>query len=91
MDLASGRVATALDAYQGAERLHVADTRAAARAALLDHHRADHTASPSGSQLVLSYRNDEVRQLDVEIRGAPRDPAGAAAPNSVTARPLGGP
>jgi AAA domain len=70
MDLASGRVARALDAYQGAGRLHVADTRAAARTALLDHHRADRAASTGGSQLVLSYRNDEVRQLNAEIRGA---------------------
>jgi Ti-type conjugative transfer relaxase TraA len=78
-DLAGGRVSTALDAYQQAGRLHLADTRAAARAALLDQHRADRAAAPDGSQLVLAYRNDDVRQLNADLRAA-RQAAGELGP-----------
>jgi len=78
-DLAGGRVAPALDAYQQAGRLHVADTRAAARAELVGQHRADHAAAPERSQLVLSYRNEEVRQLNADIR-ALRQGAGELGP-----------
>jgi Ti-type conjugative transfer relaxase TraA len=78
-DLAGGRVAPALDAYQQAGRLHVADTRDAARAELVGQHRADHAAAPERSQLVLSYRNEEVRQLNADIR-AVRQAAGELGP-----------
>src|SRR6202166_518256 len=45
--LAGGRVAPALDAYQQAGRLHVADTRDAARAELLEQYAADRAADPA--------------------------------------------
>jgi Ti-type conjugative transfer relaxase TraA len=78
-DLAGGRVAPALDAYQQAGRLHVADTRDAARAELVGQHRADAAAAPERGQLVLAYRNDEVRRLNADIR-AGRQAAGELGP-----------
>ena len=66
--LAGGRVAPALDAYQQAGRLHVADTRDAARAELLKQYAADRAADPASGQLVLAYRNDDVARLNTGIR-----------------------
>ncbi len=51
-DLAGGRVAPALDAYQQAGRLQVADTRDAARADLLARYAADRAADPGHGQLM---------------------------------------
>jgi AAA domain len=73
--LAGGRVATALDAYQQAGRLHVADTRDAARAQLLAQHAVDRAADPGRGQLILAYRNDDVARLNAGIR-AQRQAAG---------------
>ena len=67
-DLAGGRVAPALDAYQQAGRLHVADTRDSARADLLARYAADRAADPGRGQLVLAYRNDDVARLNTGIR-----------------------
>jgi hypothetical protein len=67
-NLAGGRVAPALDAYQQAGRLHVADTRDAARAELLKQYSADRAADPACGQLVLAYRNDDVARLNTGIR-----------------------
>ena len=67
-NLAGGRVAAALDAYQQAGRLHLADTRAAARTELLAQVAADRTADPGSPQLVLAYRNDDVQRLNAGIR-----------------------
>ena len=69
-NLAAGRVAPALDAYQQAGRLHVSETRDEARAELLKQHTADRGVTPDRGQLVLAYRNADVRQLNAEIRGA---------------------
>jgi hypothetical protein len=77
--LAGGRVSTALDAYHAAGRLHVADSRDAARAELLGQYVADRRAAPEREQLVLAYRNDDVRQLNAAIRGE-RQAAGELAP-----------
>jgi len=67
-DLAGGRVAPALDAYQQAGRLHIADTRDAARAELLTQYAVDRAAEPGRGQLVLAYRNDDVARLNTGIR-----------------------
>ena len=56
----ASRVATALDAYHDAGRLHVADSR--------DEYVADRRAAPEREQLVLAYRNDDLRQLNAAIR-----------------------
>ena len=69
-NLAAGRVAPALDAYQEAGRLHVTATREGARAGLLKQYSADRREAPERGQLVLAYRNADVRQLNAEIRGA---------------------
>src|SRR5579864_4079706 len=66
--LAGGRVAPALDAYHQAGRLHVADTREAARTELLRQYAADRAADPARGQLVLAYRNDDVARLNTGIR-----------------------
>jgi Ti-type conjugative transfer relaxase TraA len=66
--LAGGRVAPALDAYQQAGRLHVADTRDAARSELLKQYAADRAVDPARGQLVLAYRNDDVSRLNAGIR-----------------------
>ncbi len=67
-NLAGGRVASALDAYQQAGRLHLADTRAGARTELLAQVAADRVADPGSRQLVLAYRNDDVQRLNAGIR-----------------------
>jgi hypothetical protein len=77
--LAGGRVATALDAYNAAGRLHVADSRDAARAELLGQYVADRRAAPERELLGLAYRNADVCQLNAKIRGE-RQAAGELAP-----------
>ncbi|HVT61804.1 MAG TPA: AAA family ATPase, partial [Thermoanaerobaculia bacterium] len=71
-ELARGRVATALDAYHRAGDLRVSDTRQSARAELLEQYTADRRAAPEAARLVIAYRNEEVRQLNAELRGARR-------------------
>ncbi|HVR06989.1 MAG TPA: hypothetical protein VMW75_02995 [Thermoanaerobaculia bacterium] len=63
-NLAGGRIASALDAYQQAGRLHLADTRAAARTELLAQVAADRATDPGSRQLVLAYRNEDVQRLN---------------------------
>ncbi len=69
-DLAFGRVASALDRYDTAGRLHWAETPAAAQAALLDRYERDRREAPNASQLILAYRRDDVAQLNEGVRVA---------------------
>lgn len=66
--LATGRSAEAIDAYAEREALHVAPTRAAARAELIDRWSSDREAAPSGSRIILAHTNDEVRTLNLAAR-----------------------
>ncbi len=77
--LAGGRVATALDTYEEAGRLHWSDGRAAAQADLLRAWQHDRGQDPAGSQLILAYRNVEVAQLNDAVR-AIRTAAGELGP-----------
>jgi hypothetical protein len=77
--LAGGRVASALDSYEEAGRLHWADSRAAAQADLLRAYAHDRTQDPGASQLILAYRNAEVAQLNAAVR-AGRQAAGELGP-----------
>jgi Ti-type conjugative transfer relaxase TraA len=69
-DLARGRVRAALDAYDGAGRLHWSDTPAAARAELVAHYMADRTGLPASSQLIVAYRNADTALLNDAVREA---------------------
>jgi AAA domain/Relaxase/Mobilisation nuclease domain/UvrD-like helicase C-terminal domain len=77
-ELAAGRVAAALDSYEGAGRLHWTDTRAAAQTELLAIYARDRREHPDGAQLILAYRNLDVAQLNDAVR-AERKAAGELA------------
>jgi Ti-type conjugative transfer relaxase TraA len=66
--LAAGRVATALDAYDGAGGLEWTDSRAAARDALVARYLADRAAAPDPARLIVTYRNADARLLNDAIR-----------------------
>ena len=77
--LAGGRVASALDTYEEAGRLHWADARATAQADLLAAYAHDRRQDPTGAQLILAYRNADVAQLNEAVR-AGRQAAGELGP-----------
>ncbi len=66
--LATGRTAEALTAYEEAGQISAAQTRAAARAALLQAWRQDAERNPSESRLILAYTRDDVRLLNEAAR-----------------------
>jgi Ti-type conjugative transfer relaxase TraA len=66
--LATGRTADAIDAYDRAGHVHVAETRDAARAALVDRWDRDRAASPDASRIILTHTNDEVQALNSAAR-----------------------
>ncbi len=67
-ELATGRTGEALARYDGAGHVHVADTREAARTALVDAWDQDRKADPKASRIILTHTNDEVRALNEEVR-----------------------
>ncbi len=81
-DLARGRVAAALDAYEIAGRLHWTGTRAEAHTELVAHYLADRQGQPDPAQLIVTYRNDEARRLNDAVR-TERQAAGELAPRGV--------
>jgi Ti-type conjugative transfer relaxase TraA len=68
--LARGRVASALDAYEAAGRLHWTDTRHAARTELVARYMADRQAQPEAAQLIVAYRNADAWELNEAVRSA---------------------
>ena len=70
--LAGGRVTSALDAYEAADRLHWHETRAGARAELVTRYLEDRRDRPEASQLIVAFRNDDARQLNQVVRTARR-------------------
>jgi ATP-dependent exoDNAse (exonuclease V) alpha subunit len=68
--LARGRVASALDAYETAGRLHWTDTRHAAHTDLVARYMADRQAQPAAAQLIVAYRNADARELNEAVRAA---------------------
>jgi Ti-type conjugative transfer relaxase TraA len=66
--LATGRTGEALAAYEEAGHIHVAETREAAREALIERWDRDRQARPDASRLILTHTNDEVRLLNEAAR-----------------------
>ena len=71
--LATGRTAEALQAYQEHDAIHVSETREQARAALVKGWERARLDNPDQSQIILTHTNDEVRELNELARGALRD------------------
>jgi Ti-type conjugative transfer relaxase TraA len=66
--LATGRTGQAIAAYAEHGDLHVADTRDAARADLVERWDRERVAEPEVSRIILTHTNDEVRALNVAAR-----------------------
>jgi len=62
--LATGRTAEALQAYDQKRMLQGAASRDAARADLIERLDRDRQANPGSSSVILSHTRDEVQQLD---------------------------
>ncbi|MDM7928850.1 MAG: Ti-type conjugative transfer relaxase TraA [Blastomonas fulva] len=67
-ELATGRTGEALGRYEQSGNIHVAETREAARAALVDAWDRDRQAKPDASRIILTHTNDEVRALNEAAR-----------------------
>ncbi len=67
-ELATGRTGEALGRYEEAGHVHVAETREAARVALVDAWDRDRQAKPDASRIILTHTNDEVRALNEAVR-----------------------
>lgn len=65
---ATGRTAEALHAYDAHDMVHAADTRVAARAALVDGWDRQRQAEPGSTQIIFTHTNAEVRELNIEAR-----------------------
>ncbi len=66
--LATGRTAEAIDAYDQRGNIHVAETRDEARTELVDRWDRDRAASPNATRIILTHTNDEVRALNIAAR-----------------------
>jgi len=62
--LATGRTAEAIYAYVERGAVHVAETRDAARARLIENWNRDRVAEPGASRIILAHSNDDVRSLN---------------------------
>jgi Ti-type conjugative transfer relaxase TraA len=67
-ELATGRTGVALGRYEEAGQVHAAETREAARAALVTAWDRDRQAKPDASRIILTHTNDEVRALNEAVR-----------------------
>lgn len=65
---ATGRTAEAISAYSSAGMVHAADTRDAARAALIDRWDTERRAAPTTSRIILTHTNQEVHMLNRAAR-----------------------
>ena len=66
--LATERTAEAISAYSRHDHVHVAETREAARADLIDRWDRDRLEAPGASRIILTHTNDEVRELNTSAR-----------------------
>ncbi|WP_242139638.1 Ti-type conjugative transfer relaxase TraA [Sphingomonas sp. TREG-RG-20F-R18-01] len=66
--LATGRTAEAIAAYQDGGHIHIADTHEQARGNLVDRWDRDRQAAPSASRIILTHTNDEVRAINIAAR-----------------------
>ncbi|MFA5970380.1 MAG: AAA family ATPase [Sphingomonas sp.] len=65
---ANGGTGTALAAYSNAGMVHAAETRDAARTALIDRWDAERRAEPGASRIILTHMNKEVAMLNDAAR-----------------------
>ncbi|CUS43743.1 Conjugal transfer protein TraA [hydrothermal vent metagenome] len=65
---ATGRTGEAIAAYSNAGMVHAADTRDAARAALIDRWDAERRADLAASRIILTHMNKEVAMLNDAAR-----------------------
>ena len=66
--LATGRTGEAIHAYDGKGTVHAADTREAARGALVDGWDRARQTEPGKSRIILTHTNAEVQSLNGEAR-----------------------
>ena len=67
-DLATGRTADAISAYDAHDMVHSAETREQARGDLIDRWDRQRQASPDSSRIILTHTNAEVRELNEAAR-----------------------
>ena len=67
-EFATGRTGEAVGRYADAGHVHAADTRDAARTELVDAWDRDRQRHPEASRIILTHTNDEVRQLNDDVR-----------------------
>lgn len=67
-ELATGRTAEAIEAYDRAGHVHVAESRDSARNALVDRWDRDRAASPEATRIILTHTNDDVQALNNAAR-----------------------
>lgn len=65
---ATGRTGEAIATYSNAGMVHAADTREAARAALIDRWDAERRAEPAAARIILTHTNQEVQMLNRAAR-----------------------
>ncbi|GAA5059179.1 Ti-type conjugative transfer relaxase TraA [Erythrobacter westpacificensis] len=70
--LATGRTGEAIQTYEERGMVHAADTREAARAALIERWEQERQGSFGDGQIILTHTNDEVRELNTIARGKMR-------------------
>lgn len=66
--LAIGRTGEALNAYEQAGHVHVAESRELASVGLIERWDRDRVQSPDASRIILTHTNDEVRSLNEAAR-----------------------
>ena len=71
--LATGRTGEAIHAYDDKGMVHGAETREAARAALVEGWDQARTINPNKSRIILTHTNAEVRDLNIAARNKLRD------------------
>ncbi len=65
---ATGKTGEAIGAYSSAGMIHAADTRGAARLALIDRWEVERRARPAASRIILTHMNKEVAMLNQAAR-----------------------
>lgn len=65
---ATGRTGEGIAAYSSAGTVHAADTRDAARAALIDRWDSERRAAPAPTRIILTHTNQEVHMLNRAAR-----------------------
>jgi ATP-dependent exoDNAse (exonuclease V) alpha subunit len=88
-ELATERTGPALERYAAAGMVHAAESRGAAKAALVAGWDAVRQQSPTTSQVILAYTRDDVRDLNGLARERLRA-AGALGPDQVVQTERGG-